>query len=137
MNKLFFTIIFLCSTALFVNAQGTGQGNGSGSGSGSGMGDRSSAANKNSKNKALYITSKPRVAYTETARNSDVQGTVTLKVEFKKTGKIGKISVVSGLPYGLSEQAVKAAEKIEFQPAVKNGKPITVTKTVQYTFTLY
>jgi TonB family protein len=133
MNKLFFILIILCSAALFVNAQGQGKG----TGQGSGIDSASSAANKNSKNKALYITSKPRVAYTEIARNNDVQGTVTLKVEFKKNGKIGKISVISGLPDGLSEQAVKAAEKIEFQPAVKNGKPITITKTVQYTFTLY
>lgn len=146
MNKLFFTIILLCLTALLTNAQkqgngtGDGTGNGTGQGQGSGLGSKTSPPKKKpvaAKNKFLRVTSKPRALHTETARNNNVQGTVSLKVEFKKDGKIGKISVVSALPDGLTEQAIKAAEQIRFEPETKNGKPITVTKTVQYTFTLY
>ncbi len=65
------------------------------------------------------------------------KGTVTLRVQFLDTGEIGKIAVVSGLPNGFNECAIEAVKKINFKPATKNGKPVTVIKQVQYNFTLY
>jgi hypothetical protein len=44
---------------------------------------------------------------------------------------------VSGLPYGLTEQAIAAARQMKFEPALKNGVPVTSIKTVEFTFTLY
>jgi hypothetical protein len=41
------------------------------------------------------------------------------------------------LPYGLTEQAMEAARKMRFEPAMKNGIPYSVTKLVEYPFTLY
>ena len=66
-----------------------------------------------------------------------VEGVVRLRVTFLASGEIGEITVVSGLPNGLTEEAVKAARSIRFEPAKKNGVPYSVTKTVEYTFTLY
>lgn len=87
--------------------------------------------------KPLQIRSKPRAFYTDLAREKCVQGKVVLKVTFLSNGQIGKIKVVKGLPYGLSEQAVTVAQKMRFEPAMKRGKPVSVTKKVEYTFTIY
>lgn len=86
---------------------------------------------------ALKILSKPRAAYTEQARQENVQGTVLLRVTFLANGKIGGITPVSALPYGLTEQAIKAARELKFKPATRDGKPVTEQKPVQYSFTIY
>lgn len=85
----------------------------------------------------LQVISKPRAEYTDVARQNNVQGIVTLRVTFLANGQIGNISVVSGLPYGLTEHAVSAAKRIRFTPQRKDGRPISVTKSVQYNFTIY
>jgi TonB family protein len=66
-----------------------------------------------------------------------VQGTVALRVVFTASGQIGSVSPVKGLSDGLTEQAIAAAKEIKFEPAKKNGVPQTVTKQVQYSFTIY
>lgn len=86
---------------------------------------------------ALKITEKPRAIYTQEGRKNQTSGTVTLRVTFMANGSIGNIAVVSGLPDGLTEQAIAAARNIQFEPAKRNGVAQTVTKQVQYTFTLY
>ena len=87
--------------------------------------------------KGLKIISKPRPEYTESGRGNMVQGTIILRVAFLASGQIGGIQVVRGLLDGLTEQAVEAARRIRFEPATKNGLPISVTKHVEYTFTIY
>jgi TonB family protein len=87
--------------------------------------------------KPLIIISKPLAVYTKEAKNNCIEGKVILKVTFLASGKIGKIKVLSGLPLGLTKQAMEAAKKMKFEPALKNYKPIAITKTVQYTFTIY
>lgn len=62
-------------------------------------------------------------------------GVVRLKITFEGDGKISNIKPVSELPCGFTDKAVEAAKKIKFQPAKKNGEPVSVTKTVEYTFT--
>lgn len=62
---------------------------------------------------------------------------VVLRVVFSANGEIGAISVISGLPEGLTEEAIAAAKKIKFEPAMKRGKAVTVTRKVEYTFTIY
>lgn len=87
---------------------------------------------------SVKIISKPRAAYPKPEKGTMcAQGTVTLRVQFLETGEIGKIAVVSGMPNGFNECAIEAAKKINFKPAMKDGKPVTVTKQVQYSFSLY
>lgn len=135
--------------------QGSGRGGGAGSGIGTGMGGGIGNGNGNGigdgdggppaikppppvgPTEAIRITSKPRANYTDAARQNQVQGTVTLRVTFLANGSIGSISTVSGLPNGLTEQAIAAARGMRFEPAKKGGVPYTVTKQVQYNFTLY
>lgn len=88
-------------------------------------------------NAPLKILSKPRPGYTDDARSNNVQGDVTLRVTFLASGEIGGINVVSGLPDGLNEQSIKAARNIKFAPQVVGGNPVTVQKTLKYSFSIY
>ncbi|MEP6925956.1 MAG: energy transducer TonB, partial [Pyrinomonadaceae bacterium] len=62
-------------------------------------------------------------------------GVVRLRVELLANGKVGNITPICELPYGLTEQAAKAAKKIKYVPKKRNGIAISVTKTIEYTFT--
>lgn len=86
---------------------------------------------------SLKINYKPITSYTDAARRAGVSGTVTLLVGFNADGKIKHVLILNPLGYGLNEEAVKAAQNIRFNPATENGKPISVVKQVQYSFTIY
>ncbi len=90
-----------------------------------------------SETRAIKILSKPLAGYTNLARENVEQGTVKLKVTFLSNGRIGEIKVIKGLNYGLTERAIESALNIKFQPATVEGKPITVTKQVEYNFMIY
>ena len=85
----------------------------------------------------LKITSKPKAAYTDIARAEEVQGTVRLKVTLLANGEVGSVTVVNSLPRGLTEQAIAAARKIRFEPAMVNGVAVSKTITIDYSFTIY
>lgn len=85
----------------------------------------------------LKILYKPKASYPEAFRGSCIQGVVRLRVQFLENGKIGNIYPIGGLPYGATESAIEAAKLIKFQPAMKKGKPVTVNKVIEYSFTIY
>jgi TonB family protein len=83
------------------------------------------------------IFEKPKPSYTDSARQNNIQGTVTLRVVLSANGSIGKISPVRGLSHGLTEQAIAAAKRIRFTPAMKDGRAVSVAVTVEYNFSVY
>ncbi len=83
------------------------------------------------------ILYKEKAKYTEEARQNKVQGTVVLNVVFTADGRVTSIRVIRGLPDGLTEKAIEAAQKIRFNPAVKNGSPVSVRGNLEFTFNLY
>ena len=85
----------------------------------------------------LRITSQPHPNYTESARLNNAQGSVTLRVTFLANGTIGDVSPVTELSYGLTEQCILAAKQIKFEPMIENGRAKSVTKVVEYRFTIY
>lgn len=85
----------------------------------------------------MQITSKPRANYTDFARFFDIQGIVRLRVTFLATGEIGVVEVVKRLPFGLTENSVRACRMIRFDPARRDGNAINVTRLVEYSFTIY
>ena len=87
--------------------------------------------------KPLVILSKPRPGYTEEASKNKVQGNVILAVTFQADGTIGAVGVVKGLDHGITEATMDAARKITFTPEYQNGKPVTVTKQLEYRFRIY
>jgi len=82
------------------------------------------------------ISAKPKPSYTREARRNGVQGFVTLKVLLSARGKVARVRVVKGLPAGLTENAIRAACKIEFKPAMKNRQAVSQWVTVEYVFRL-
>jgi len=85
--------------------------------------------------KARLVT-KPEPTYTEDARDKKVEGTVILRAILAKTGRVERIRVFQGLPYGLTVQAIEAARKIEFVPAMKDGKAVSMWIQLEYNFSL-
>jgi TonB family protein len=82
------------------------------------------------------ILYKEKGKYTEEARNNRIEGTVVLNVVFTADGRITSIRVVRGLPDGLTEKAIEAAQKIRFNPAIKNGVPVSVRGSIEFKFVL-
>ena len=82
------------------------------------------------------ITSKPLPGYTREARQAGVQGVVVVKVLLRGEGKLDRVRVVRRLPYGLTENAIRAACEIKFKPAMKAGQPVAQWVSLQYAFRL-
>jgi TonB family protein len=82
------------------------------------------------------VKKRPEPSYTRDARKNKIEGTVILRCIFASNGKVTNIHVVSGLPDGLTERAVKAAQKIKFKPATRDGKPVSMWMQVEYNFNL-
>ena len=69
------------------------------------------------------ITFKPRPVYTDEGRRLKIEGEVLLDVVFSASGQIRIVKVMRGLGHGLDESAVRAAEQIQFKPALRDGHP--------------
>jgi len=84
----------------------------------------------------VEITYKPRPVYTEEGRQLKIEGEVLLEVVFTANGQIRIVKVVRGLGHGLDESAVRAAEKIQFKPALKDGHPADFEAVLHIEFLL-
>jgi TonB family protein len=82
------------------------------------------------------ITFKPRPVYTEEGRQLKIEGEVLLDVVFTSNGQIHIVKVVRGLGHGLDESAVRAAEKIQFKPALRDGQPADFEAVLHIVFQL-
>jgi TonB family protein len=82
------------------------------------------------------ITFKPRPVYTDEGRQLKIQGEVLIDVVFSANGQIQILKVVRGLGHGLDESAVRAAEKIQFKPALKDGHPADSEAVLHIVFEL-
>jgi TonB family protein len=82
------------------------------------------------------LTYKEQADYTPEARDNKVEGVVMLNIIFGADGRISAIRVVRGLPYGLTEAAIAAARRIRFEPAMKDGKPVSVRGNLEFGFSL-
>lgn len=105
-----------------------------GSGETTGTGNEVFAQTNNLRPTIVY---KERAKYTEEARQNRIQGTVVLSLIFGADGRISDIRAVHNLPYGLTEAAIEAAQKIRFNPAIRDGRPVNVRSQIEYNFTLY
>jgi len=146
----------------FGNNNGTGIGEGSGSGFGPGtngnigggqnergggeqggsrgnssIDDSNRVMRMNDVTQRVRVLSKPEPQYTEEARRNQIIGTVILRVIFTRSAEITNIRVVQPLPFGLTERAIAAARQIRFQPASKDGHPVSVYMQLEYNFNLY
>lgn len=82
------------------------------------------------------ITFKPRPAYTDEGRQLKIEGEVLLNVIFTADGQIKISGIARGLGHGLDESAVRAAQKIQFKPALKDGRPTDFPAVLHILFQL-
>ncbi len=125
---------------------GGGMGAGTPAGDGSGVGpgrggntagggiDYSRPFRQTEVTRKAMITFKPEPGYTEEARKNFVEGVVRLRVVLNSSGEVTDISVVKGLPDGLTEKAVSAARQMKFTPAEKDGRKVSQYVFLEYTF---
>src|ERR1043165_48547 len=134
---------------------GTGGGMGTGSGGGQGRGgdaheggggkggggggyvDYSRPFNQRDVTRKAVITFKPEPGFTEDARKNNVTGVVRLRAILSAGGGVTGISVVKGLPDGLTEKPIAAARQIRFTPAEKDGHAVSQYIVLEYNFNIY
>jgi TonB family protein len=83
---------------------------------------------------AAIVTVKPEPSYTDKARKKRAHGTVEIRAVMKSSGEMKLLNVLKRLPYGLTEQALDAATRIQFKPALLDGKPVSQIILLQYSF---
>lgn len=117
---------------------GIGPGLGGGvSGADAGRNDYALAFATNEVAEKARITAKPEPLYTDEARKFHVTGTVRVRVVLAATGEVERVEVVKGLPHGLTLSAVEAARKISFEPARRDGRPVSQYVNIEYNFNIY
>ena len=83
------------------------------------------------------ILKKAEPEYTEAARRNGISGTVILLAVFAADGNVKNIIALQFLPDGLTENCIIAARKIKFEPAIKDGRPVSTAVQIEYNFNLY
>ena len=83
------------------------------------------------------IVYKPEPDYTEEARRGNIRGAAKLRAVLSPDGKVRDISVIKGLPNGLTESAMRAARRMLFFPAAKDGRPVSQYVVLEYHFNIY
>jgi len=134
-----------------VPSNGTGTGGGIGSGSGGGVGSGEGpgygpgrgggtgggvfhVGGGVSAPKKIYD---PDPDYSEEARKAKYQGTCVLYVIVGSDGRPRDIRVSRTLGLGLDEKAIEAVKTWRFEPATKDGKPVSVAINIEVSFHLY
>lgn len=82
----------------------------------------------------VVVRSLPDASYTEDARRNRFEGIIRLYVLCDAQGTISAVEPENFLPYGLTEEAIQAARRIEFNPATNNGRRISIWMPVEYSF---
>ncbi len=85
-------------------------------------------------NSPVKILEQPKPELPKDFGTRDEQGKIFLKVEFLTDGRIGKVFPISKLSTILTDLAIEAAGKIKFEPEIKDGKPVTVSKIISYAY---
>lgn len=76
-------------------------------------------------------------AYTSLASLYGIEGAVQIRATFLPSGYVGSATAVNRLPMGLTANALAAAKFIRFEPKVENGVAQTITKTIEYYFSIF
>ena len=88
-------------------------------------------------NEALMSTIYRNVRYPKECMEQDIQGTVVVKVQIRKDGSIGKVTIVSSPHKQMSDEVVKSVKMLtKWTPATKNGKKVDSEVELPVTFRL-
>ena len=78
----------------------------------------------------------PPPSYTEAARQNRTEGVVRLVTLIGADGEVKEVRIISGLPHGLSEEAIKTVKAMKFKPALRDGMPVELRVALEITFKL-
>jgi periplasmic protein TonB len=115
---------------------GAGVGHGAGVGAGSGGGIGGGVFKVGGGISAPQPVLTPDPEYTEEARRTKTQGTCTLLLIVDAAGRPRDIHVLHGLGFGLDAKAIEAVQRWRFDPASKDGKPVSVQISIEVEFKL-
>jgi TonB family protein len=76
----------------------------------------------------------PSPEYTREARENKISGIIRVRVLVDASGKVQTVRIISGLPYGLSDEAKRVAYKMTFSPGTRKGQPVEMWVPVDLTF---
>ncbi|HSN55475.1 MAG TPA: TonB family protein [Candidatus Sulfomarinibacteraceae bacterium] len=82
----------------------------------------------------LLFEVEPR--YPEAARRAGIQGVVILDLVIDTAGAVESVTVLRGLPLGLTQSAVDAVSEWRFAPSTLHRQPIRIRYTLTVRFTL-
>lgn len=82
--------------------------------------------------KKVKIRNKPEPHFTTRDREKHKSQVITLTAVFCGSGAVTNIRVTKGLSDAMDEEAIKAARKIQFTPAEKNGQKVSQVLGVAY-----
>ena len=87
--------------------------------------------------KRAEVTAKPEPKASCATDDDTIPGVVRLRAILSSSGDVTNISVIKGLPGGLTEKAIAAAKQIRFTPAEKDGRKVSQYVTLEYSFNVY
>ena len=93
----------------------------------------------------VVIKEKPDPEKRSEFSGTEINATVVLRAIFTKSGKVTNIRLVKVIPEDLPKDVAKdfaklskkAAQKIKFSPAERDGKPVSMYMQLEYNFHLY
>ena len=85
----------------------------------------------------VKIIRRPSLQTTEEFRKNLEKGDATLSAILCSTGKISKIQIIEGLPFGMNERLIEFISRIEFIPAQKEGKPVSYKQIFKFHFSTF
>ena len=88
------------------------------------------------------VRSKPAPHYPKEAREQRTEATIVLRAIFRASGKVTDIEFAKVRPSNVPEdivqkltnECIKAAGKIRFDPATKDGHPVSMYVQLEYNF---
>lgn len=95
------------------------------------------ASRANEARTRVRMISRTYPGYTEAARQAGISGTVRLRVLVTADGRVEHVLVVQPLSHGLTGAAVRAARGIRFEPATRNGRPVSTFVTLEESFSIH
>ncbi|PYS79894.1 MAG: hypothetical protein DMF70_12240 [Acidobacteria bacterium] len=84
--------------------------------------------------KKARLLDPPAAVYPDAARLAKAKGEVRLRLVLASDGAVKYIFPMKPLKHGLTEAAIQAAQKIKFEPAIRDGKPASQFATLSYEF---
>ena len=84
--------------------------------------------------KKARLRETPLPVYPDTARAAKAKGEVRLRLVLAADGSVKHIFPMKPEKHGLTEAAMDAARQIKFEPAIKNGQPVSQFLTLAYEF---